>query len=166
MRYKSLLLLVIGMVALTGCRSSEKVRSTKAYKEAVKNVQIELAEKGYRLQDTKRSSDIDGTKLETYILQDTNGNSMEFSVGYRVKNDEDVYYVEDVHVDGCKTSNGNVYEDMCGYDSPIYKIEKLKKDEKISHVSAGKTIFFLVGLPILITGGLFAIVFGGLAAGA
>lgn len=116
--------------------------------------------------DTKRSSDIDGSKQDTYMFKDTVGNTMEYTVNYRVKNDDDVYYVEDVRVDGCITSDINAYDKMCGSDSPVHKIEKLKKDEKISHVSAGKTIFMVAVLPILITVGLFGIVFGGLAAGA
>ena len=165
MKYKLLCLAILATITLTGCRTSERVRSTKAYKEAVMDVQKEFAKEGYQLYDTKRTSDIDGSKQDTYKFRDTVGNTMEYTVNYTVKNDDNVYYVENVQVDGCMTSNINDYEQMCGSDSPINKIENLKKDEKISHVSAGKTIFFLVGLPAIIVLGLGGIIIAGLAAG-
>lgn len=67
---------------------------------------------------------------------------------------------------GCVTTDGKNYEKLCGIESPVNKIEKLEYDKKISHVSAGKTIFFLVGVPAIIVAGLVGIVVVGLAAAA
>ena len=86
---------------------------------------------------------------------------MEYTVSYKVNNDEDLYYVENVHIEGCTTSDINAYERLCGSDSPINRVEKLKKDEEIKQVSAGKTVFWLVGFPFILLGGLVA----GLAVG-
>lgn len=163
MKTKILCIALLCSVFFAGCKVSERVSSTKAYKQAVKEVQDEFASEGYRLSDTKRSSDIDGTKQDIYKFQDTVGNTMEYTVSYKVNNDDDVYYVENVQVGGCVTSNMDAYERMCGSDSPINKIEKLSKDEKISHVSAGKTIWWLVGFPLVVTAGLFVGIFGALA---
>lgn len=159
MKYRySLFFSIVSVLIFTGCRTREKVCSTKAYKETFREVQNEIAENGYRLYDSKRSLDIDGTTQNTYKFQDTNGNTLEFTVMYRMKNDDDIYYVENVQVDGCVTSNGNDYDKLCGSESPIYKIEKINKDEKISHISAGKTVLFVVvGVPIIIVGLLFGI---------
>lgn len=164
---KTTLCLMFALLALlTSCRTSEKVRSTTSYKKAVAEAQRELATDGYLLYDTKQSSDIDGTRHDIYKLKDTLGNTMEYNVTYNVKNDDDIYYVENVQVGGCVTTDGKNYEKLCGIESPVNKIEKLEYDKKISHVSAGKTIFFLVGVPAIIVAGLVGIVVVGLAAAA
>ena len=163
MRNYPLLLLFTSILLFSSCRTSEKVTSTKAYKKAISEIQSELSVEGYQMYDKQNSADIDGSKQDIYKFRDTTGNTMEFKVMYYVKNDDDVYYVENVQVDGCSTSDNKAYESLCGNESPIYKVEHLKKDEKISRVSAGKTIFFLVGLPFIIVGALFGIVYGGLA---
>ena len=164
MKRCSTLLLITTILLFSGCRTSVKVTSTKAYKKAISEVQSEFSAEGFQMYDTKRSADIDGSKEDVYKFRDTTGKTMEFTVTYNVKNDDDVYYVENIQVDKCITSDNNDYERMCGDESPIHKVEHLKKDEKISRVSAGKTVFFLVGLPIIIVVGLFAVAFGGLAA--
>ena len=86
---------------------------------------------------------------DTYRFADTLGNSMDYTVSYQLKNSDGFYYVTDLQVKGCETSNVREYGNLCGPTSPTKTITNLSPDTSVSLFDANKT-YILIGVLALI----------------
>ena len=97
-----------------------------------------------------------GTKMdnnyfnsETYRFSDTAGNTMNYTISYQLRRSREMYYVTNVEVKGCETSNVKDYNKLCGVDAPKNKIESLHADSTIE-VEDNESTYLLIGGIVLI----------------
>ena len=148
---KKLLTAVALSLVMAACTGPMYVTSVPTYNKTVDDVVAAIEREGYTFTGKKHdhrnelrhetpafegnpnsSSWIPNELLnyDTYSFADTDGNTMSFSVQYRLSNDHTngtVYY-SDVETDGCFTSNSKHYELLCGERSPIRMLDTIQKD--------------------------------------
>ena len=93
------------------------------------------------------------TTIDNYSFVNRNGNTFDYSVAYELKQSYDkILFVENVRIIGCSTSNPDLYESLCGNNSPINQINHIDKTDEVKVFDSTKTwitvIFSLVGLVI------------------
>ena len=113
-----------------------------------------------------------GTRLDnnyitsdTYSFADTLGNTMNYTVSYQLNKStsnefyydfayDGFYYVTNLQVTGCKTSNPKEYERLCGKYSPTKKITYLYPDKSVEVFDKKETLFgtLLISIAIGIIG--------------
>ena len=109
-----------------------------------------------------------GTRLDnnyitsdTYRFADTLGNSMDYTVSYQLNKTSDVFYhdsvydgfyfVTELQVTGCETSNPKEYEKLCGKYSPTKKITYLYPDKSVEVYNKGETLTGVVLTTVICT---------------
>lgn len=131
------------------------VTSYDDHLDVVEKVQVELSNMGYELsgKETRVDNNVHVTAVsyssqtgygsamdndyvttDKYTFLDTNGNLMSYSVSYNLKESDDsvkIFYVTNVNVSQCETSNPQYYSNLCGSYSPIRSIEMTPKNTKI-----------------------------------
>ena len=133
MKLKYLSLSITTLLCLSSCTTTYQVTSKAALNKALDNVAIELRSKGYypvgMSTDTKNEVTITGQSYskhagygtlmdnnyitnDTYRFADTNGNSMNYTVSYQLRNNNGFIYVTDLQVKGCETSNIKEYTNL------------------------------------------------------
>ena len=95
---------------------------------------------------------------DTYRFADTTGNSMDYTVSYQLKNKDGFFYVTDLQVKGCETSNVREYENLCGPKSPTKTITNLSPDSSVSLFDENKTYLLIGVLAILSCIPIYAII--------
>jgi hypothetical protein len=170
MKLKYFLISTLLLLCLSSCTSTYNVISKAAMDKAIDHVAIELKSKGYypagTSTDTKNEVTVTGQSYskysgygtlmgnnyitsDTYRFADTLGNSMDYTVSYQLKNSDGFYYVTDLQVKGCETSNVREYGNLCGPTSPTKTITNLSPDSSVSLFDANKT-YILIGVLALI----------------
>ena len=160
---KKLFVLIICCATFSSCYTTHNVVSKTSLDETIDIVSIELKRNGYypagTSTDTKNEVTVTGqsyskysgygTRMDnnyitsdTYRFADTLGNSMDYTVSYQLKKTSGgFYYVTDLQVKGCETSNPKEYEKLCGKDSPTkLNITNLHPDKSVEVFDEGKTI--------------------------
>jgi len=166
---KKLFGLIICCFTFSSCYTTHKVVSKTSLDRTIDNVAIELKSKGYYPTgtsiDTKNEVTVTGqsyskysgygTRLDnnyitsdTYSFADTLGNTMNYTVSYQLNKSTSngFYYVTNLQVTGCETSNPKEYERLCGKYSPTKKITYLYPDKSVEVVDKEGTyeaIFFI-----------------------
>ena len=157
MKHTIICMACLAATILTGCASRKvEVTAYATLNKATEEIQVKMEENGYTLYDRSKSEDGE-RKQDTYSFKNPEGDSFEYSVAYDLRDYDDIYYVKDVKLNGCKVSNGADYTKFCGLNAPVQQIEKLPEDTTVKEFSAGKLIFNLVGLPLIILGGLYTV---------
>ena len=175
---KKLFGLIICCVSFSSCYTTHSVISKTSLDETIDNVDIELRSRGYYLigtsTDTKNEVTVTGqsyskysgygTRMDnnyitsdTYRFADTLGNSMNYTVSYQLKKSDGFYFVTNLQVKGCETSNPKEYRNLCGSKSPIKLITNLSPDESVE-VFDRKTTLGAIGM-IIFTGTLIILSF-------
>ena len=107
-----------------------------------------MKEKGFEL--IQKESDGGNLKRDKYTFQKNNGDIFEYTVEYNLCNKEDIKYVKDVRLCGCKVSNGSDYAELCGSNAQMQKLEDLPKDITVEEFSAKKLVGGLIGITLTI----------------
>lgn len=166
MKLKQLYLSILALLCLSSCTTTYHVTSKASLDKALDNIAIELSNKGYypagTSTDTKNEVTVTGQSYskysgygtlmgnnyitsDTYRFADTNGNSMNYTVSYQLKNNNGFLYVTDLQIKGCETSNVKEYTNLCGSASPTKIIDSLPKDSSVNLYDNDKT-YVLVGV--------------------
>lgn len=147
------LYLPFAAVSIVGCSASKNVQVTSqaALKAETENIQNTMQEEGFDLA-AKNTISLESKRQDQYTFKEPNGNTMEYIVSYNLSEDEGLLYVENVSLDGCKTTDPSQYVKFCGDNAPVQKLNALPKDAIAKKFSAGKLVFNLVGAPLIILG--------------
>ena len=170
---KKIIGLIICCFTFSGCYTTHSVISKTSLDETIDNVAIELRSRGYYLvgtsTDTKNEVTVTGhseygtfmvnnyINSDIYRFADTLGNTMNYTLSYWLKNNNKFYYVTDLQVKGCETSNPKEYRNLCGSTSPTKLITNLSPDESVE-VFDRKTTLGAIGM-IIVTGTLIILSF-------
>lgn len=170
MKQKSIFLVVIAALSLCSCTTTYNVISKAALDSSVNQVSNEMGKYGYypagSSTDTRNEVTVTGqsyskytgygTKMDnnfitsdTYRFADTAGNTMNFTVGYQLKNSDGQLFVTEVEVKGCETSNVREYNKLCGNMAPKQIIENLRPDTTVEIYDEAKTYLLLGGLSLI-----------------
>ena len=156
------ILLFVVAVFLCGCTSTYKVISNAALESELKMVEVEMRSYGYypvgKNTDTRNELTVIGQSYfdndyitsNTYSFSDTVGNTMKYTISYRLWQQDSFIYVSNVEVKGCETSNINEYNKLCGKDSPKRRIEMLVSDSEVELYDASKTYALTGGICIVV----------------
>ena len=147
---KALIAIVVAFI-FASCMGPMYVTSVPTYNNTVDSVIAAIGDQGYTLTGKKHdhrnelrhetpafegnvnsSSWIPNELLnyDTYSFADGNGNTMSFSVQYKLSHDHTrgVVYYTDVKVSDWSASNRKDYERLCGAQSPIWMLDTIQKD--------------------------------------
>lgn len=136
---------------ISSCTTTRNVTSNNTFDNAKNTIEINLNQNGYNLNgeshDEKNelvSTGVSYSKFsgygsaisndyyqfDTYKFCDTVGNTMDYTVKYKVGiADERDYYVDCIQVVGCNTSKSSDYNKLCnGNYSPAKTFSNLPKD--------------------------------------
>lgn len=145
-------------IFMVGCSASKKVEVTaySTLNRETEKIQTDMSVEGYELVNVDKSEDGE-RKTDRYCFKKANGESFEYAVAYDLRDYEEIQYVKDVKLNGCKVSNGSDFSRLCGTDAQVRQIENLPQDTTVKEFSPGKLVFNLVGLPAIILGGLYTV---------
>ena len=87
---------------------------------------------------------------DTYHFADTLGNTMDYSISYQLNHKGDFYFVRDLQVNGCKTSNVKDYNRLCGSNSPTKTINTLPLDSQVELYDETKTYLMIGGVLLVL----------------
>lgn len=151
----TLFLALLASILMVGCNASKQINVTSlsSLQKSIENTQSQIQKEGYSLTDIRKESHLD-FKEDIYSFTDTNNNTIEYTIAYKLKEYKGLYYVENVSVTGCKVSKKENYNKYCGFSAPIRQIEQLPNDTTAREFSLGKLMFNSVGIPSIISGGL------------
>ena len=160
----------LGTIILASCTNTRLVTSKATFDKSINEVKAELAQQGYApsgsSSDTKNNVYVEGTSYsrytgygskmandfittDTYRFTNEDGNTMNFSVSYKAKQNGELIYVTDVNTAGCETSNAKLYNTLCGSSSPIKKLDNLPQDASFEETDIMKTTLAVTGGSIL-----------------
>ena len=148
---RKILITVVAVFVFIACTGPIYVTSMPTFNKTVDDVVSAIEAQGYTFTGKKHdrrnelrhstpafegdvhSSDWIPNELlnyDTYSFVDGNGNTMNFSVQYRVNVDHTngTAYYTDVKVTDWSTSNSKDYERLCGNQSPIWMLDTIQKD--------------------------------------
>lgn len=145
-------------IFMVGCSASKKVEVTaySTLNRETEKIQTDMSVEGYELVNVDKSEDGE-RKTDRYYFKNANGEIFEYAVAYDLRDYEEIQYVKDVKLNGCKVSNGSDFSRLCGTDAQVRQIENLPQDTTVKEFSPGKLVFNLVGLPAIILGGLYTV---------
>lgn len=134
------------MMNLVGCYSTQNVTSYNDLQHVIYDARQELSQMGYELSgaDTRTDNNVyvEGVSYSTksgfgtamnnkyvtfdkYTFSNADGNTLSYTVSYEThRSSDDILYVTNVSVPQCEASNPKDYNQLCGYSSPIKKIQK------------------------------------------
>ncbi len=149
-------ILMAGVMALvfTACVGPMHVTSVPAYNNTINKIVAGIEESGYNYvgmnHDTRneRRHEVahmegdytysawipnDKVNINTYRFVDNAGNTMQFQVQFKggLDHTNSTFYINEVSVVGCSTSNNKDYERLCGERSPVWKLDTIQKDMTI-----------------------------------
>ena len=143
------------VLLLSSCASSDVMVSSYAtLTNATEEVGMTMKERGFEL--IQKESEGGRLIRDKYTFQKNNGDIFEYAVEYNLYNKEDIKYVKDVRLCGCKVSNGSDYAELCGSNTQMQKLEDLPKDVSVKEFSANQLVGSLIGTTLII-GALMAI---------
>lgn len=76
---------------------------------------------------------------------------MNYTISYQLGRSKNTYYVTNVEVKGCETSNVKDYNKLCGADAPQNKIKSLHADTSIEIEDIESTYLLIGGIAIIAT---------------
>lgn len=164
--------MVLGLAILSSCTDTKYVTSKATFDKTINNVKSEIAQKGFApsgtSSDTKNNVYVEGTSYsrysgygskmandfvttDTYRFTNDQGQTMNFSVSYKAKQDasQGLVYVTEVQTAGCETSDAKLYNELCGSNSAVDKIGSMPLDAAIEVPNAGKTTTLAIVLGIV-----------------
>ena len=173
---KKLFILIICCATFSSCYTTHNVISKTSLDRTIDSVAIELKSNGYypvgTSTDTKNEVTVTGqsyskysgygTRMDnnyitsdTYRFADTLGNSMDYTVSYQLNKSDGFYFVTNLQVKGCETSNPKEYEKLCGKYSPTKKITYLYPDKSVEVVDKeGTYAAIFLGSALIVMGTL------------
>ena len=142
---------IIVSFALTGCVGPTYVTSIIVYNSTIDKVVAGIESEGYNYvgmnHDTRneRRHEVahmegdntysdwipnDKVNINTYRFVDNAGNTMQFQVQFKggLDHTNSTFYINEVSVVGCSTSNKKDYERLCGEQSPVWTLDTIQKD--------------------------------------
>ena len=142
---------IIVSFALTGCVGPTYVTSIIVYNSTIDKVVAGIESEGYNYvgmnHDTRneRRHEVahmegdntysdwipnDKVNINTYRFVDNDGNTMQFQVQFKggLDHTNSTFYINEVSVVGCSTSNKKDYERLCGEQSPVWTLDTIQKD--------------------------------------
>lgn len=170
MKKNRMLLLIAIALGLSSRTTTYQVTSKASLDKAINKVAIEMEKYGYypagSSSDTKNEVTVTGqsyskytgygTKMDNnyvtsdvYRFADTLGNTMNYTISYQLKEKDRLYYVTNLNVKGCETSNVKELNKLCGSNSPKQIIETLPQDTSVSLYDEVKTYLLIGGLSIV-----------------
>lgn len=160
----------LGTLILASCTNTRYVTAKSTFDQTVNEVKSDLAQRGFAPSgsstDTKNNVYVEGTSYskysgygskmandfvttDTYRFTNDEGNTMNFSVTYKAKQNGNLIYVTDVSTAGCETSNAKQYDSLCGSGSPIKKLDKLPQDATFEEIDVMGTTLAVTGISLL-----------------
>lgn len=164
---------------MTGCYSTVNVTSKDRFDNAISSTTGKLNQIGYRKTGaaTGKNTEItrsegfvympnvgvlpysdeqkNETTIDNYFFVDSDGNTLNYSVAYELKESHDkIWYVDNANVVGCATGNPDKYESLCGDSSFIRQLNYLEKTDTVSIYSSDKTWGLVFALECLLLGAL------------
>lgn len=149
-------ILMVGVMALvlTACVGPMHVTSITVYNSTIDKVVAGIENEGYNYvgmnHDTRneRRHEIahmegdntysawipnDKVNINTYRFVDNAGNTMQFQVQFKggLDHTNSTFYINEVKVVGCSTSNKKDYERLCGEQSPVWTLDTIQKDKTV-----------------------------------
>ena len=151
---KKILMAGVMALVLTACVGPMYVTSITVYNSTIDKVVAGIENEGYKYvgmnHDTRneRRHEVahmegdntysawipnDIVNLNTYSFADGKGNTMNFTVQYKggVDHTNSTFYINEVKVVGCSTSNKKDYERLCGEQSPVWTLDTIQKDKTV-----------------------------------
>lgn len=148
---KKTLIAIPAIFLLAGCVGPMYVTSLPAYNNTINMVVAGIESEGYNYvgmnHDTRneRRHEIahmegDNTysewipnekvNINTYRFADNAGNTMQFQVQFKggLDHTNSTFYINELSVVGCSTSNKKDYERLCGEQSPVWMLDTIQKD--------------------------------------
>lgn len=177
--FKAIAITLISLTALlTSCYPSTMVVSKKSFDNAILETEQSFNEMGFYKNgiSTNKNTDItkttgivympnvgivpytsedkNETTIETYSFSDTIGNTVNYSIAYKMKESHDgISYVENTDVISRVASNPNQYDKVFGVNSPVNKLQNIPKNDVASVYDEEKSMAALLGGTIV--GGCF-----------
>ena len=167
MRTKHFVCLLATAAILSSCTMTIPATSKSKMNETVEDVKVQLKQQGYfssgfsseqtTFEDygaSKSGSTAGSTELksnatgfvDTYRFENDGGDQMSFQIKYIVNDKNNVMYVADVSVLGCQTSKVKDYENMCGNQSPIRKLESMPQDGIVEIPDPTSSMWAYIGI--------------------
>jgi hypothetical protein len=148
---KKILMAGVMALVLTACVGPMYVTSITVYNSTIDKVVAGIENEGYNYvgmnHDTRneRRHEIahmegdntysawipnDKVNINTYRFVDNAGNTMQFQVQFKggLDHTNNTFYINEVSVVGCSTSNKKDYERLCGEQSPVWTLDTIQKD--------------------------------------
>ena len=174
MKQQILLISVVALLCFCSCTTTYNVISKTALDKSINQLASEMEKYGYypagNRSETRNEVTVTGqsysqytgygTKMsnnyltsDTYLFSDTAGNTMNYIIGYQLRNSNGLYYVTEVEVKGCETSNVKDYNKLCGSNAPKQLIETIQPDTTVRLYDEAKTYLFIgciVLIPLLL----------------
>ena len=151
---KKILMAGVMALVLTACVGPMYVTSITVYNSTIDKVVAGIESEGYNYvgmnHDTRneRRHEIahmegdntysawipnDKVNINTYRFVDNAGNTMQFQVQFKggLDHTNSTFYINEVSVVGCSTSNKKDYERLCGEQSPVWTLDTIQKDKTV-----------------------------------
>ena len=151
---KKILMAGVVVLAFTACVGPMYVTSVPTYNSSVDKIVADIKESGYNYvgmnHDTRneRRHEVahmegdytysawipnDKVNINTYRFVDNAGNTMQFQVQFKggLDHTNSTFYINEVSVVGCSTSNKKDYERLCGEQSPVWTLDTIQKDKTV-----------------------------------
>lgn len=148
---KKILMAGVMALVLTACVGPMYVTSITVYNSTIDKVVAGIENEGYKYvgmnHDTRneRRHEIahmegdntysdwipnDKVNINTYRFVDNAGNTMQFQVQFKggLDHTNSTFYINEVSVVGCSTSNKKDHERLCGEQSPVWTLDTIQKD--------------------------------------
>jgi hypothetical protein len=148
---KKILMAGVMALVLTACVGPMYVTSITVYNSTIDKVVAGIESEGYNYvgmnHDTRneRRHEVahmegdntysdwipnDKVNINTYRFVDNAGNTMQFQVQFKggLDHTNSTFYINEVSVVGCSTSNKKDYERLCGEQSPVWTLDTIQKD--------------------------------------
>ena len=151
---KKILMAGVMALVLTACVGPMYVTSITVYNSTIDKVVAGIESEGYNYvgmnHDTRneRRHEVahmegdntysdwipnDKVNINTYRFVDNAGNTMQFQVQFKggLDHTNSTFYINEVSVVGCSTSNKKDYERLCGEQSPVWTLDTIQKDKTV-----------------------------------
>ena len=155
--YRFIVVVIITMLMLTSCYTTTNVISKQTFDNAIKETENSINKMGFykNSESTATNSNVtstsgiiympnvgyipyhdekkDETIIDNYSYTDTLGNTVKYSIAYKLKESSDnILYIENPNIVSRITSNPNQYIIFFGTDSPIERLNYIPKSDSVS----------------------------------
>ena len=158
-------LLMSTTMLFVGCYSTKPATQMSTLNRTVNEAKLELKSLGYTEVDRVHTTDNMqnessefSNENKVYLTSDTykfaseDGNTLQFKVSYQeIKSVEgtNLPVVTQVNTSECSVSDLHRYNELCGDQSPIRKIDNMPKDTSVQQADKAKTNALVILLSIL-----------------